>query len=212
MEAEAQTAVAAVTALSGWLGRLARTAVRDYRLNWVLRSPDAPAALVLAAGVQVRRLTVADREAISRAADAKFRGSIAWTRAGAEGFVLVRDGRPCCVAHFVGPATYQDGAIWPLMPGELALIDIVTNSADRGRGAASLLIASATPAALADAGQPGPAICFIWWNHQASLRAFRRAGWRRIGFSVEVTGRRGRVWRRQVRLRQRVAANSLQRA
>lgn len=201
-----------MTALSGWLGRLARTAVRDYRLNWVLRSPDVPLPPVLTAAVQVRRMAAADREAIGRAADARFRASVNWTRAGADGFVLVRDGRPCCVAFFVGPERYHDRAIWPLPPGQLALIDIVTNSADQGQGAASRLIAAATPAALADAGQPGPAICFIWWNHQASLRAFQRAGWRRIGFSVEVTGRRGRVWRRQVRLRRRVAANSLQRA
>lgn len=201
-----------MTTLSGLMGRLARTAVRDYRLNWVLRSPDTPVAPDLSGQWLIRRMQPGDADAIGRVADAKFRASVAWTQAGADGFVLLRDGRPCCVAHFVGPDSYEDRGIWPLAPGELALIDIVTDSADRGRGAAPLLIAAATPAALADAGQPGPVICFIWWNHHASLRAFRRAGWRRIGFSVELTGRRGRVWRRHLRLRRRAARAVLQRA
>lgn len=190
-----------MTRLSGWLARLARTRVHDYRLNWILRSPDRALARDLPTTMQVRRARAADGVAIGATADAKFRASMAAAQADAGAFVLTRDGRPCGIAFFVDRDDYRDDGIWPLASGELALTDIVTNHADRGQGVASRLIAAATPMALADAHRPGPAICYIWWNHAASLRAFRRAGWRRIGFSIEVTGRCGRVWRRHVRLR-----------
>lgn len=190
-----------MTRLTGWIARLAHTQVRGYRLNWILRSPDTPVASERMAAVEVRHVTTADSQMIGRTADAAFRASMASAHPDASNFVLTRNGRPCGVAFFVGPDKYKNQSVWPLAPGQLALIDIVTNSADQGQGVASRLIASATPEALAEAHLPGPAICFIWWNHRASLRAFHRAGWRRIGFSIEVTGLRGRVWRRHVRLR-----------
>jgi RimJ/RimL family protein N-acetyltransferase len=37
-------------------------------------------------------------------------------------------------------------------------------------------------------------IAFIWWSNTPSLRAFKKAGWKRIGFSMEL--RFGKHWLR----------------
>lgn len=180
--------------MTGVLRWLARMVFGDYRLNWVLRSACPPVlAPVLPAGTVVRRITAEDRVLIGRDDNPRFRDSPG--DVGTASFVLVADRAPRCVAQFVAPADYRDATIWPLAPDSLALVNIVTRADSRGRGFAPLLIAAATTLA-----GGGPAICFIWWNHHASLRAFRRAGWRRIGFSVELTSHKGRIWRRHIRL------------
>ena len=192
--------------MTAGLRRIARGVFADYRLNWVLRAPAGGAAAALPDGVTVRRPLPRDRAWAAGCADAAFRDGLLDPTA--DSFVLVERGEPRCVARFVGPAGYRDAAIWPLPPDARALTGIDTRIGDRGRGLAPLLIAAATPLALEDAAPMAPAgatpmapqaatgaICFIWWSHRASLRAFRRAGWRRIGFSAEVTTRGGRVWR-----------------
>lgn len=184
-----------ITAL---LRRAARAVFADYRLNWVLRSPAVPPSLPLSPAMRVRALTASDRARLRTEPDPKLRNS-AGQAAGARGFALDEAGALRCVAHYVALDGYTDAAIWPLYPNELALTDIVTRPADRGRGLAPLLIANATPSALAEAAAAS-AICFVWWNHHASLRAFDRAGWRWIGFSIEVTTKGGRTWRKRVPL------------
>lgn len=185
--------------MPGLIARVARAIVGDYRLNWVLRSPAVPACSALPNGMVVRRITDADRAMIAHDPDPKFRASPGFARIGANGFVLLDAGKVCCITQFAGPEAYAYLLVWPLAGDQLALLDLVTRRASQGRGLATLLIGAATYLALYESGKQS-AICFIWWNHHASLRAFRRAGWRRIGFSVELTSRRGRVIRWRLRL------------
>ena len=114
----------------------------------------------------------------------KMRSSLSFTRAGLTGLALVEEGRPVSVAHFATPADYDRAATWPLRATEVALMDIATEDAQRGRGLAVTLI-RATTAHFLGAGK-SRVICFIWWSNTPSLRAFTKAGWRRIGLSIEV--------------------------
>ena len=179
------------------LARGVRGVLCDYRLNWIYASPSRMGPVVLPPGLEARPLASADLGHFARSADAQARKVPGYHESGASGFVLAEWGRaPLGAAHYCGRDRYPHDAIWPLASDQLALVDIVMLPEARGRGLAAPLIAAATGQALADGGQ-GSAICFIWWNHRASLRAFRRAGWRAIGFSVELTMRSGRIrhWR-----------------
>ena len=75
-------------------------------------------------------------------------------------------------------------ATWPLRPSEVAVMDLATEDALRGRGLAVRLMQATTSAHLARG--KSRVIAFIWWSNTPSLRALTKAGWRRIGLSVEV--------------------------
>ena len=183
------------------LGRGIRRLVGDYRLNWVYASPRGSEPIRLLPGLVVRPSLAADLDHAASSDDAQARKAADYARGGATGFVLAeQEGAPLGIVHFADRAHYAHDSVWPLRADQLALLDIVMVPAARGQGHAAGLIATATPLALALAtsGQVG-AICFIWWNHRASLRAFRRAGWRALGFSAEVTTRDGHARRLRVR-------------
>ena len=175
------------------IGWTVRRFVRDYRLNWVYASPTRGETIALPPGLEVRPLAAADLVHAARSDDAQIRKVPDYAGSGALGLVLASsNSTPLGVVHFVDTAHYAHETVWPLRADQLALLDIVIAPEARGHGHATRLIATATPLALATSGQAG-AICFIWWNHRASLRAFQRAGWRALGFSAEVTTRDGRA-------------------
>lgn len=181
------------------IGRAVRRFVRDYRLNWVYAAPTPGRTVTLPPGLEVRALVAADLDHAARSRDAQVRKVPDYAGIGASGFVLAsRELAPLGMVHFADAAHYAHETVWPIKADQLALLDIVIMPEARGQGHAARLIATATPLALAASGQTG-AICFIWWNHRASLRAFRRAGWRALGFSAEVTTRDGHAHRLRLR-------------
>ncbi len=172
---------AAVKALAG-------AAVRDYRVNWIYActAPPASAAPVRAVPVDeaiCRQLEASENEQ-SRKAARYFRNGLA-------GLAIMESGAPGCVTHFATPAQYERAGTWPLAPGDLALMDIVTEPHARGKGHALRLIEDSARAMLM--GDCRRLVCFIWWSNKPSFRAFEKAGWRRIGVSLEWT--RGGPWR-----------------
>ncbi len=170
-----------------------RWLVADYRLNWILAAPVRADPVVLPPGLEVRPLTPADLAVFAQDDDPQVRKIASYSASGADGFVLAEVGRGALgVVHFCDGDRYAHASTWPLRADQLALIDIVTLPVARGQGHAARLIAAATPPAVTARGKVG-AICFIWWNHHASLSAFRRAGWRAKAFSVELVTRRGRI-------------------
>lgn len=186
--------------LTALLARAAHRLLRDYQLNWIYAAPARPVAPAMD-GLRLRPMQPSDLAVAERSADIQVRKLLGYPGSGAQGLVLA-DGRgePLCVAHFVDRARYGYPEVWPLGEDQLALIDIVTLPEARGRGHAARLIGASTRALLGEGGRTG-AICFIWWNHRASIRAFRRAGWRPIGFSARIVTHANRA--RQFRLRLR---------
>ena len=178
-----------IATLTDLTKRLVRHVVRDYRLNWVLASSGAEPLLPLPAALDFMPLDEASLQTIAATADIQFRKSVGYDRIGATGYLLSKQGEPLSAAHFVDLTRYENATIWPLGTDEVALLNIVTQDAAQGLGYAPILIAHATAAMLSPRYRR--AIAFIWWNHRASLRAFKRAGWHRVGFSVGIVGKGG---------------------
>ena len=63
-------------------------------------------------------------------------------------------------------------------------MDIATEEFARGKSYASALIAGVTERYMAQGTHR--LIAFIWWSNTPSKRAFVKAGWRKIGLSIEV--------------------------
>jgi RimJ/RimL family protein N-acetyltransferase len=117
------------------------------------------------------------------------------------GFALTRAGTLLSLVFYAGPDAYHDDSIWTLEDEDAALLEILTAEEFRGEGLAPLLIQLSSQA-MRDAGKKR-LICWIWWSHLSSQRAFEKAGWRRIGFtaSLKLHGLRSPlVWRKTNRL------------
>lgn len=153
--------------------------ITDYRLNWIVASAGMPDA----AGQDVVEAGPEHYGAIAESLTPKVKSALSYARQGLPGMVLLQEGRPASVAHFARAGQYGRDATWPLRANEVALMDIATEQSQRGRGLAVALIRGATRRYL-EAGADR-VIAFIWWTNSPSVRAFRKAGWRRIGFSAE---------------------------
>lgn len=163
--------------------------VAEYRINWIYAAdrPDAAPDPAFAIGPE----NSLHRAALHASPTGKMRNSQSFARAGLAGVVLAQAGHPLCVAHFAEPGQYDRCSTWPLRNGEVALMDIATEERARGQGLAVHLIRGATRHYLS-LGHTR-LIAFIWWSNAPSIRAFTKAGWRRIGLSIDVRG--GRRWR-----------------
>lgn len=153
--------------------------IADYRLNWIYASAGMPDAR----GPEVVEAAPEHYVAIADSLTPKVKGALSYARQGLSGMVVLQQGRPASVAHFARAEQYGRHATWPLRANEVALMDIATEQSERGRGLAVSLIRGATRHYL-EAGADR-VIAFIWWTNTPSIRAFRKAGWRRIGFSAE---------------------------
>jgi ribosomal protein S18 acetylase RimI-like enzyme len=158
---------------------------KDYRLNVIYASDGPPnIARSMPAHPGFTSIEAGHLAAMERSQTAKIRGSAGYGRAKLKGFAIVDQGIPVCAAHFAAPAQYNRAGTWPLKQGQLALMDIATEESVRGRGLAGQLIAQSTEYFRAHGAEA--VIAFIWWSNTPSLRAFTKAGWRKIGFSVEL--------------------------
>jgi len=161
----------------------------DYRINFIYASPSPPAPPAGPPGVDIVPLTPPLIERLRQSPTRKVSNSVSFTAAGLAGFAVVEGGRPLSVAHVADVRHYDRSRTWPLAADEVALMDIATEEDARGRGLAVHLIRAVADHAAS--GRQG-VIAFIWWTNTPSLRAFAKAGWRRIGFSVEL--RTGGRW------------------
>jgi GNAT superfamily N-acetyltransferase len=161
------------------LGRI----VADYRINWIYAADDLQAIPQDDPDVATVPLTSELAAALDLSTTGKMRNSLSYRRAGLDGLAIADGGKPVCVAHFADPARYDRTSTWPIRADEMAIMDLVTEDAMRGRGLATRLLAAAARIYLSQGKRR--AIAFIWWSNTPSLRAFSKAGWRRIGFSLE---------------------------
>jgi GNAT superfamily N-acetyltransferase len=175
-----------VTARAKALGKaLLSRLVADYRINWVYAADKALPDADDDEGLSAIPARPEHHAVLAQSATPKMRSSLSFARAGLAGLVLVEQGRPVSVAHFAERAQYDRDGTWPLDSDGVALMDIATEESQRGRGLAVRLIRAATRAYLAQGHKR--LIAFIWWSNAPSIRAFSKAGWQRIGMSVEWT-------------------------
>lgn len=161
----------------------------DYRINWIYASAAGDAE----SGNQpdsIHIISGEDVHALEASSTPKVKNSVSFNKAGLEGYVLTENGKIASVAHFADAAHYDRAGTWPIAQDEVALMDIATEEQAKGKGHAARLIAYATR--LYRQSGKRRLIAFIWWSNKPSIRAFTKAGWKRIGFSFEIC--RGGKW------------------
>lgn len=158
-----------------------RDLIGEWRLYWVLALPtDGEGA---SRDERVRPLAVVDEAELLSSSTTKMRAAVRCGQGGCTGLALVENDRIAAVCHLSTANGPWDQSIWPLPVGSLGIADIVTNENARGRGHAVTLLREA-----ARRHPNTPLLAHIWWNDRASLRAFQKAGARRIGFMVTLFG------------------------
>jgi GNAT superfamily N-acetyltransferase len=157
---------------------------QEYRINWIYASSSKRDTKGGDTSDLVKPLSDQHRNLLANSPTAKMRSSVGFNKSGLDGYVIEDSGRPVCVAHFADPARYDRAKTWPLKSDDMALMDIATEEAMRGKGIAVRLIAATSAMFLSKGKQC--VIAFIWWSNTPSVHAFKKAGWRRIGLSVEI--------------------------
>lgn len=79
---------------------------------------------------------------------------------------------------------YATRNFWPLKPGDAKLVQVITDPAARGKGAATALIRQSSEKMLNDGFER--LFARIWHSNTPSLKAFERAGWKRIYLAIEL--------------------------
>lgn len=99
-------------------------------------------------------------------------------------YACMNDSRIVGLCFFWYGKRYGTRNFWPLEEGEAKLVQLVVLPEMRGRGIASRLIKFATH----DMSRWGFRYAYarIWWSNTPSVRAFKRAGWRRVATVIEV--------------------------
>lgn len=152
-----------------------------YRFNRVYRLGPNDAAQDAPQGMSIERLEGLSPESIT---STELRDRFSYAGHDAYGYGLSFEGRLAAVCWFWGSRRFRDPLLWNLEDSEAILVDLVTASAYRGRGLASVLIRSAS----ADMRRSGwrSLYTWMWYTHRASYQAFERAGWHQIAWVLEI--------------------------
>lgn len=104
--------------------------------------------------------------------------------AGAHAFATRADDTLSAICIYWHGERYAQRNFWPLHDGEAKLVQVITDPAFRGRGAATQLIRHSSEQ-MFNAGF-SRLYARIWHSNTPSLRAFERAGWQRVALALEL--------------------------
>jgi RimJ/RimL family protein N-acetyltransferase len=157
----------------------------DYRINWIVAAePDTLRHKQPSQFVPIIPLSDDHCQRLLHSETDKMRNAVSQAKGGLTGFVIADNAQPICVAHFATRAQYEYMSTWPITQSQIALMDIATEEDFRGRGLAVQMIEAMTMRYMEQGYDK--IIAFIWWSNAPSVRAFSKAGWKKIGFSVEI--------------------------
>jgi GNAT superfamily N-acetyltransferase len=166
--------------------RVARALFGEYGLYEVWQSP-APIAPTFTPGLCAR---VVDADDLARSPDSELRASRVYAGSESRLYGLFEGDRMLCLACCWWGSRYASRVSWPLPVNAAKLVHLVTVEGARGRGLATMLIRHACW----DMAEKGhrPLLARIWHSNVPSKRAFRSAGWARIGWLVQLSPLRRR--------------------
>lgn len=146
-------------------------------------STAAGSATPVPAGYRFAELAIADLEGSPHP---ELRDCSDYMGEHAQAFGLFRDDGvlACAQCVWFGPR-YERVAFWPLAPHEAASMHLVTVPAERGRGLATC-VKQGSARVLHERGFTR-LYSRIWWTNDPSLRVSEKAGWSRVGTTLEVT-------------------------
>ena len=125
-----------------------------------------------------------DASIIHHHADATIKEQADYTGLEAHAYACFDDDRIVGICFYWFGNRYLQRNFWPLAAGEAKLVQIISLPEMRGRGVATTLVALSC----LDMMQQGfhQTYARIWHSNTPSLRAFERAGWRRVALVVEI--------------------------
>ena len=161
------------------LKKMLRLLFGDYAPYFIYASPAQ-----LPVSAPSLRVAAVDRDRIAASADALIREQAGYAGEGAHAFACFDGERIVGVCFYWHGARYLTRNFWPLRDGEAKLVQIITLPEMRGRQVAQTLIA----ASVRELGAQGwqRAYARIWHSNTPSLRAFEKAGWRKIALVLEL--------------------------
>ena len=176
--------------------KLARTLLGDYSAYHIYSWPagDVPASMPgTTAAFTVRSI---DESEIESSGEPLIREQAGYAGADSHAYACFDADRIVAICFYWFGDRYRKRNFWPLGDGEVKLVQIIALPDVRGRGAATLLLASSCR----DILQKGfcRAYARIWHSNTPSLRAFERAGWARAALVLEINPLRRR---RPIRIR-----------
>lgn len=139
------------------------------------------AATQITSTFSVRKM---DASMIRSHADATIKEQADYAGIEAHAYACFDDERIVGVCFYWFGNRYLQRNFWPLAAGEAKLVQIISLPEMRGRGVATTLVAQSCR----DMMQRGfhQTYARIWHSNTPSLRAFERAGWRRIALVIEI--------------------------
>ena len=168
----------------------------DYSAYYIYaRSCDTGEPSCAVAGFPFRFEEI-DESAISRSPDVLIREQAYYAGSGSHVYACLEGDRIVALCSYWFGERYLKRNFWPLADNEAKLVQIISLPEFRGRGIATSLI-NASLQDMAGKGY-GKAYARIWHSNIPSIRAFERAGWRRIALVMEINPFRQR---RPIRMR-----------
>lgn len=163
--------------------KLARLLFGDYSAYLIYTrsagdaSPTRPGSVTFTIGP-------VDESAINASPDPLIREQAGYAGPGSYAYACFDDDRIVGVCFYWFGERYLKRNFWPLGDKEAKLVQIISLPQARGRGVATALIT----ASCQDMMQKGFSRVYarIWHSNTPSLRAFERAGWRRVALVFEI--------------------------
>jgi RimJ/RimL family protein N-acetyltransferase len=163
--------------------KLLRLVVGDYAVYHIY-AEDPEGAAPPARRNDEFTLRALSPEDLAGSADPEIREQAGYLGEGAYGFGCFENGQIVGVCFYWHGARYLKRNFWPLGPREAKLVQIFTLPKMRGRSVAPALIAHSASAMRNEGFERSYAR--IWHSNLPSVRAFERAGWKKINTVVQL--------------------------
>ncbi len=168
-------------AITNFIKRLSRLFFRDYSIYHIYRQKCADEIASSDIGFRFEQV---DEKAITGSKDEMIVQQAWYCGECSHAYACMNDARIVGLCFFWYGKRYSTRNFWPLKENEAKLVQLIVLPEMRGRRIASRLIEFATH----DMSRLGFRYVYarIWWSNRSSLRAFERAGWRRIATVIDV--------------------------
>lgn len=163
--------------------KLAHMLLGEYSAYYIYTLSTGPTASSLSPHTQYR-VELVDESAVACNADPLISEQSGYAGSGSHAYACFDNERIVGICFYWFGDRYLQRNFWPLTKGEAKLVQIIVHPEMRGRGVATLLIASSFQD-MVDKGY-NRVYARIWHSNTPSLRAFERAGWTRIALVVEI--------------------------
>jgi GNAT superfamily N-acetyltransferase len=162
--------------------RVVRYLLGEYQIYWILAAPPKRVAAIPAVRIDIHEVSL---ESLTSANSPTIRDQVSYAGEEARVFVAEADGQPIGLCSYWYGERYRRRNFWPLRAGEAKLVQVIVDPLYRGRGIATALID--TSSALMRLAGFGRLYARVWHSNYPSLKAFKKADWRKVAFVVEIS-------------------------